>query len=168
MKKLIITFFFIFFFLNQALSQEIYLLEVKLEDRVLILYKNQSEIKRYPVAVPKSNFYSLPQKGKIIKIVYDPWWYPTTKTRRYFFEKKGKFLPEAIPPNSPLNAMGKVKLIILFENNLKAPVRIHGTNDPSSIGKRVTRGCIRLRNEDILELGKIIEKYLPIEIIITE
>lgn len=33
---------------------------------------------------------------------------------------------------------------------------IHGTNDPSSIGKRVSHGCIRMYNEDVVELaGKV-------------
>jgi lipoprotein-anchoring transpeptidase ErfK/SrfK len=30
--------------------------------------------------------------------------------------------------------------------------RIHGTNDPSTIGKHVSSGCIRLRNEDVSDL----------------
>ena len=30
--------------------------------------------------------------------------------------------------------------------------RIHGTNDPSSIGKQVSSGCIRLKNEDVIDL----------------
>jgi lipoprotein-anchoring transpeptidase ErfK/SrfK len=30
--------------------------------------------------------------------------------------------------------------------------RIHGTNDPTTIGKRVSSGCIRLRNEDVEDL----------------
>ncbi|MFH0915866.1 MAG: L,D-transpeptidase [bacterium] len=33
-------------------------------------------------------------------------------------------------------------------------VGIHGTNDPSTIGTDVSHGCIRLRNEDVLELSK--------------
>lgn len=30
---------------------------------------------------------------------------------------------------------------------------IHGTNDPSSIGHQVSHGCIRMYNEDVLELS---------------
>jgi hypothetical protein len=30
--------------------------------------------------------------------------------------------------------------------------RIHGTNDPSTIGKTVSSGCIRLTNEDVTDL----------------
>lgn len=34
---------------------------------------------------------------------------------------------------------------------------IHGTNDPSSIGKAVSKGCIRMYNKDVLELSS----YVP-------
>ncbi|MFC7062591.1 L,D-transpeptidase family protein [Halobacillus seohaensis] len=33
---------------------------------------------------------------------------------------------------------------------------IHGTNDPSSIGQAVSRGCIRMYNQDVEELANII------------
>ncbi|WP_100408184.1 L,D-transpeptidase family protein [Bacillus solitudinis] len=33
---------------------------------------------------------------------------------------------------------------------------IHGTNDPSSIGKAVSRGCIRMYNRDVEELASIV------------
>jgi lipoprotein-anchoring transpeptidase ErfK/SrfK len=31
--------------------------------------------------------------------------------------------------------------------------RIHGTNAPSTIGQRVSSGCIRLTNEDVTDLA---------------
>ncbi|MCG7343757.1 L,D-transpeptidase [Sporosarcina sp. ACRSL] len=33
---------------------------------------------------------------------------------------------------------------------------IHGTNNPSSIGKNVSHGCIRMHNEDVLELSTLV------------
>lgn len=33
---------------------------------------------------------------------------------------------------------------------------IHGTNNPASIGKRVSRSCIRMYNHDVLELSRIV------------
>ncbi|MBD7985494.1 L,D-transpeptidase [Sporosarcina sp. Sa2YVA2] len=33
---------------------------------------------------------------------------------------------------------------------------IHGTNNPSSIGKSVSHGCIRMHNEDVLELASMV------------
>lgn len=33
---------------------------------------------------------------------------------------------------------------------------IHGTNNPSSIGKSVSKGCIRMYNQDVLQLARIV------------
>jgi len=33
---------------------------------------------------------------------------------------------------------------------------IHGTNNPSSIGGEVSHGCIRMYNQDVLELSRIV------------
>ncbi|HEY4986031.1 MAG TPA: L,D-transpeptidase, partial [Bradyrhizobium sp.] len=35
--------------------------------------------------------------------------------------------------------------------------RIHGTNDPSTIGKFVSSGCIRLTNDDVIDLANRID-----------
>jgi hypothetical protein len=35
--------------------------------------------------------------------------------------------------------------------------RIHGTNDPSTIGKFVSSGCVRLTNEDVADLFSRVE-----------
>lgn len=33
---------------------------------------------------------------------------------------------------------------------------IHGTNDPSSIGKAVSHGCVRMYNRDVLQLAELV------------
>jgi L,D-transpeptidase ErfK/SrfK len=38
----------------------------------------------------------------------------------------------------------------------RAGYGIHGTNDPSSIGKAVSKGCIRMHNKDVLELARTV------------
>jgi hypothetical protein len=47
-------------------------------------------------------------------------------------------------PGNPLGARA------LYLGNTE--YRIHGTNDPSTIGKHVSSGCIRLENADIIDL----------------
>lgn len=47
-------------------------------------------------------------------------------------------------PGNPLGARA------LYLGN--SAYRIHGTNDPTSIGKHVSSGCIRMRNEDVIDL----------------
>ncbi|HEV8419902.1 MAG TPA: L,D-transpeptidase, partial [Actinomycetota bacterium] len=43
-------------------------------------------------------------------------------------------------------------------------IGLHGTNDPSSIGRRSSHGCIRMRNRDITGLVKILPLGTPIAI----
>jgi L,D-transpeptidase catalytic domain len=43
-------------------------------------------------------------------------------------------------------------------------IGLHGTNDPGSIGRRSSHGCIRLHNRDIRALVKILPLGTPIEI----
>ena len=47
-------------------------------------------------------------------------------------------------PGNPLGA----RALYLGDTNY----RIHGTNDPTTIGHRVSSGCIRLTNDDIADL----------------
>ncbi len=145
-----------------------FLLEVSFNQRQLVLYEikgnGAEELRRYQVAVPTSNWYPLPLKGRIVKIEKNPWWYPTLETRAHYKER-GIILPPAVRPGDPQNAMGKVKFRIVFENGFDQPIMLHGTNDPSSIGKRATRGCIRMYNKDGLELAEIIGTTREAEII---
>jgi lipoprotein-anchoring transpeptidase ErfK/SrfK len=41
-------------------------------------------------------------------------------------------------------------------------VAIHGTNEPGLIGRRVSNGCVRLRNADIRRLGRLVGVGTPV------
>jgi hypothetical protein len=43
-------------------------------------------------------------------------------------------------------------------------IGIHGTNDPTSIGQRVSHGCIRMRNEDVDALVEFLPLGTPVKI----
>ena len=49
------------------------------------------------------------------------------------------------------NPLGS-RALYLYEGNRDTYYRIHGTMDPSSIGKATSAGCIRLFNQDIIDL----------------
>jgi lipoprotein-anchoring transpeptidase ErfK/SrfK len=59
---------------------------------------------------------------------------------------KGRVLPAHMPggPENPLGARALYLGSTLY--------RIHGTNQPWTIGQAVSSGCIRMRNEDVVEL----------------
>ncbi len=54
-------------------------------------------------------------------------------------------------PGGPENPLG-ARAMYLFANGEDTLYRIHGTNEPSSIGKAMSSGCIRLLNQDIADL----------------
>ena len=53
-------------------------------------------------------------------------------------------------PHNPLGARG----IYLYSGGKDTLYRIHGTNQPEYIGQAISSGCIRMTNEDVMDLYK--------------
>ena len=64
-------------------------------------------------------------------------------------------------PGGPENPLG-ARALYLYANGIDTLYRIHGTNDPSSIGKAMSSGCIRMLNEDIAELFPLVPVGTPV------
>jgi lipoprotein-anchoring transpeptidase ErfK/SrfK len=77
-----------------------------------------------------------------------PSWTPTANMMR----RKPRLVQYAggVPggPNNPLGA----RALYLYRGGRDTMFRIHGTNEPWSIGTSVSSGCIRLTNDDIVDL----------------
>ena len=56
-------------------------------------------------------------------------------------------------PTNPLGA----RALYLYDGGRDTMYRIHGTNEPWSIGQNVSSGCLRMVNEDVTELHSLIE-----------
>lgn len=75
-----------------------------------------------------------------------------------------------IRPNLPRYLKGGIdnplgaRALYLYRGNQDTLFRIHGTNEPWSIGHAVSSGCIRLMNEDILDLYNRVEVGAPVMI----
>jgi len=59
-------------------------------------------------------------------------------------------------PGGPDNPLG-ARALYLFDGNRDTMYRIHGTNEPWSIGQNVSSGCIRMLNEHVIELSRMVE-----------
>lgn len=55
-------------------------------------------------------------------------------------------------PGGPTNPLGARALYLYDANGRDTLFRIHGTTDPSSIGKSVSNGCIRMYNSHVKDL----------------
>ncbi len=79
-----------------------------------------------------------------------PTWTPTPSMRQ-----RNPKLPVQVKggPENPLGA----RALYLYQNGIDTLYRIHGTNEPWSIGRAASSGCIRMLNEDVFELFS----YIP-------
>jgi lipoprotein-anchoring transpeptidase ErfK/SrfK len=59
-------------------------------------------------------------------------------------------------PGGPENPLG-ARAMYLFDGGRDTMFRIHGTNEPWSIGQNVSSGCIRMLNEHVSELYRMVE-----------
>ena len=64
-------------------------------------------------------------------------------------------------PGGPDNPLG-ARALYLYADGVDTLYRIHGTNDPSSIGKAMSSGCIRMLNEDVAHLFEFVEVNTPV------
>src|ERR1700694_4698792 len=73
-----------------------------------------------------------------------PTWTPTADI------KKRMDVPNFVEggAHNPMGARG----IYLFQGNKDTLFRIHGTNQPEYIGQAISSGCIRMTNEDVIDL----------------
>lgn len=108
-------------------------------------------VRTYTVATPRPGLRGPEGLGTITRIDFNPWWVPTANLKRAAL-RRGKRLPDRVRPSSPANPMGKFKIHLSHG----VALRIHGTNQPRLIGQRVSAGCIRMRNEQGLEMAKAV------------
>ena len=112
---------------------------VRVSERRLYLVVSEGRALRYIVGVGRSGkqwFGSTRIVSKHIR----PAWSPPAVIR-------GSKPAWVIPAGAPNNPMGAAALV-LADNELA----IHGTNNPSSIGGFVSWGCVRMNNQDIMDL----------------
>jgi lipoprotein-anchoring transpeptidase ErfK/SrfK len=62
------------------------------------------------------------------------------------------------------NPMG-ARAMYLFEGSRDTLYRIHGTNQPEYIGQAISSGCIRMTNEDVIDLYNRIKVGAPVVVL---
>ena len=113
---------------------------INTKERLLYLVKDNGKALRYGIGVGRPGFtwagaHSVTQKREW------PDWRPPPE-----MIKRQPTLPRYMPggPDNPLGARAMYLGSTLY--------RIHGSNEPWTIGQAVSSGCIRMRNEDVIHL----------------
>jgi lipoprotein-anchoring transpeptidase ErfK/SrfK len=109
---------------------------------------------RYPVGVGKAGM-AWHGHAYVEKKLVRPSWGPPIDIWR-----ANPNLPAVIPGGSPRNPMGEAVLGLDRGN-----YAIHGTNNPASIGHYVSHGCIRMYNQDIVDLYGRVSVGTPVYVL---
>lgn len=121
-------------------------LEVDRDSRELSVYVDGSEIDRFDVAVGKDSYPTPDGAFKIRKVIFNPSWRPPDSKWA-----RGK---TAKPPGHPENPMKLVKMFF------KEPdYYIHGTDADDSLGHAESHGCIRMNEDDVTRLVKLVMEH---------
>lgn len=108
----------------------------------------------YPIGVGREGADTPLGKTEVVRKREDPTWHPPASARR-----EDPSLPRSVPPG-PDNPLGDRALYLGWPAYL-----VHGTNEPYGIGRRVSRGCIRLYPEDIRTLYPLVAKGTAVRVI---
>lgn len=114
------------------------------QSRFLYLVLGDGKARRYGVGVGKAGFEWTGSEKITQKKEWPSWRPPAEMIARE--KKKGRHLPTFMEggPQNPLGARALYLGSTLY--------RIHGTNQPWTIGQAVSSGCIRMRNQDVVDL----------------
>jgi lipoprotein-anchoring transpeptidase ErfK/SrfK len=125
----------------KAVEDEVYLLVNKSQHKLSVIL-NDSVIYSFPIATGKTNEATPEGIYTIIRKVKNPW-----------------YIPKNIPGGDPTNPIGTRWIGLNVPKTNGYTYGIHGTNNPDSIGKNVSQGCIRMRNSDV----EWLYRHIPLE-----
>jgi murein L,D-transpeptidase YcbB/YkuD len=110
----------------------------------LVVYDGDRVLRAYPVAVGKLGHDTPTGQFEISHAEWNPWWHPPTH--------RPWAANERVTPPGPNNPMGRVKMFF-------SPMYfIHGSPEHGSIGTAASHGCVRMLNDDAIELGKLLHE----------
>jgi lipoprotein-anchoring transpeptidase ErfK/SrfK len=122
--------------------------------RFLYLVLENGKALRYGVGVGKAG---LEFSGTAIIRDKKEWphWTPTSDMIR---REPNRYQPWAKGMDGGAKNPLGARALYLFKNGKDTLYRIHGTTEPSSIGKAVSSGCIRMLNQDVIDLYNRVPK----------
>lgn len=128
---------------------------INLADLRLYFFRGEADpVVSFPVGVGRDGFSTPLGRTKVVRKKAGPAWYPTANTRA-----ENPDLP-AMVPAGPDNPLGDYAIYLGWPTYL-----IHGTNKPDGVGRRVSRGCIRLYPESIAWLFEHVDVGTPVTLV---
>lgn len=128
------------------------------EYRLYYYPKDRPVVYTYPLGIGREGWDSPISETSITVKTPNPGWTPPQSILREHAEA-GDPLPAYVPPG-PDNPLGPYKLTLGLPGYL-----IHGSNKKFGIGMRVSHGCFRMLNHNVLELASVVPVGAKVRII---
>ncbi len=117
-------------------------------NRFLYLVRENGRALRYGIGVGKEGL-AWSGTAEVGRKATWPRWTPTAAMIRREPERNAPWAG-GMPPG-PENPLGP-RALYLYQNGRDTLYRIHGTSEPDTIGTAVSSGCIRMFNQDVVDL----------------
>lgn len=131
------------------------------ELRLYYFDQSKGRVVTFPVGVGRQGEWETPVcMTSIIAKAKDPTWH-VPESIRAARANDGVILPKSVPPG-PENPLGDYAMRLAVRGGTYL---VHGTNDPSGVGRRSSSGCLRLFPEDIEELFALTKIGTPVQIV---
>lgn len=117
-------------------------------ERYLYLLESRPLARRYGIGVGKSGL-AFSGAATIERKAEWPAWRPTANMIKRNPKRYARYAGGM--PGGPKNPLGS-RALYLFRDGRDTLYRIHGTNEPWTIGQAVSNGCIRMVNEHVEDL----------------
>ncbi len=128
---------------------------INLAEQRLYLFEADGRLAAtHPIGVGRDGYETPLGTTTVVRKREKPTWYPPASARR-----DDPTLGRSVPPG-PDNPLGEYALYLGWPSYL-----VHGTNEPDGVGRRVSRGCIRLFPEDIEAIYARVEIGTPVRVI---
>ncbi len=127
------------------------------QNRFLYLSLGDGRALRYTVGVGRAGFEWSGQARIGRKAEWPSWTPPAAMLKRR--PDLPKFMAGGV--DNPLGA----RALYLYAGSRDTLFRIHGTNEPDTIGQAVSSGCIRMLNADVIDLHNRIRIGAPVQVL---
>jgi hypothetical protein len=111
----------------------------------LYVYENGELTRTFRIAVGEVGHETPPGDYRVRDVIWNPWWHPPNSDWA-----RGR----QIEPPSAMNPMGRVKM------NFSELLYIHGSPEVGLLGRAASKGCIRMSNEEVMELARLLHSYV--------
>lgn len=129
--------------------------------RFLYLVEPWGKARRYPIAVGREGLLFTGEATIGSKQEW-PRWFPTKDMIKREPEHYAKYADGM--DGGPQNPLG-ARALYLYQGHRDTYIRIHGTNQPQSIGSAASNGCFRMYNRQVMDLYDRVEMGAPVVVL---